>query len=187
MHNNVHDTIAAIASAAGGAPRGVVRLSGPEVVRCVTRVLRTRRAARSAANPHGRRRSAARCGSPASRSPLPCEVYLWPSARSYTRQPVAELHTFGAAPLLEAVLATVCTAGARLAQPGEFTLRAFLGGRIDLTQAEAVLGVIDAVDSSQLDVALAQLAGGIARPVAALRDGAARAAGPSGSRSRLRR
>ena len=58
----------------------------------------------------------------------------------------------------------------RLAQPGEFTLRAFLAGRIDLTQAEAVLGVVDAVDRRQLDVALEQLAGGLSHPLHALRD-----------------
>ena len=56
-------------------------------------------------------------------------------------------------------------AGARLARPGEFTLRAFLAGRIDLTQAEAVLGVIDARGRHQLDSALKQLAGGLARPL----------------------
>ena len=75
---------------------------------------------------------------------LPCDLFLWPTDRSYTRQPVAELHTLGSPPLLEALLAAVCRAGARLAEPGEFTLRAFLAGRLDLTQAEAVLGVIDA-------------------------------------------
>ena len=60
--------------------------------------------------------------------------------------------------------------GARLAEPGEFTFRAFLAGRIDLTQAEAVLGVIDAADPGQLRAALVQLAGGLARPLHQLRD-----------------
>ena len=64
----------------------------------------------------------------------------------------------------------LCAAGARLAGPGEFTLRAFLAGRIDLTQAEAVLGVIDADDAPALDAALGQLAGGLARPLHRLRD-----------------
>jgi tRNA modification GTPase len=72
--------------------------------------------------------------------------------------------------LLDAALETVCAAGARLAGPGEFTLRAFLAGRLDLTQAEAVLGVIDAESHRELDVALAQLAGGLARPLNTLRD-----------------
>jgi tRNA modification GTPase len=57
-----------------------------------------------------------------------------------------------------------------LAEPGEFTLRAFLSGRIDLTRAEAVLGVIDAANPAQLDAALRQLAGGLASPIVALRD-----------------
>jgi tRNA modification GTPase len=82
---------------------------------------------------------------------------------------VAELHTPGAPPLVEMALGTVCDHGARLAEPGEFTLRAFLAGRIDLTQAEAVLGVIDAHDRRALDIALAQLAGGLAAPLAKLR------------------
>ena len=89
--------------------------------------------------------------------------------RSYTREPVAEFHTLGSPPLLEALLRAVCTAGARLARPGEFTLRAFLAGRFDLVQAEAVLGVIDAADRRELDVALAQLAGGLTRPLVELR------------------
>jgi tRNA modification GTPase len=103
-------------------------------------------------------------------SPLPCEAYVWPDGRSYTGQPVVEIHTLGSPPLLQLVLRSVCAAGARLAGPGEFTLRAFLAGRIDLTQAEAVLGVIDADDPHALNVALAQLAGGLARPLSRLRD-----------------
>jgi tRNA modification GTPase len=101
---------------------------------------------------------------------VPALAYLWPTARSYTRQPSAELHLPGAAPVLEAALAAVCAAGARLARPGEFTLRAFLAGRLDLTQAEAVLGVIDAQSRAALTAALSQLAGGLAQPLAALRE-----------------
>ncbi|KKK68804.1 hypothetical protein LCGC14_2940380, partial [marine sediment metagenome] len=103
-------------------------------------------------------------------SSLPCDVYLWPNARSYTGQPVVEIHTIGSPPLLQLVLRSLTAAGARLAGPGEFTLRAFLAGRIDLTQAEAVLGVIDAADPRELDVALGQLAGGLAEPLHRLRD-----------------
>lgn len=101
---------------------------------------------------------------------VPCAVYLWPTERSYTRQSTAELHTIGSPPVLEAIVQTLCEAGARLAQPGEFTMRAFLAGRLDLTQAEAVLGVIDATSQHDLDVALSQLAGGLAAPLHALRE-----------------
>jgi tRNA modification GTPase len=90
--------------------------------------------------------------------------------QSYTGQPVAEIHTLGSPPLLDLVLHSLCAAGARLAGPGEFTLRAFLAGRIDLGQAEAVLGVIDAADPRELSIALGQLAGGLARPLHRLRE-----------------
>ena len=105
-----------------------------------------------------------------SRPYVPCDLFLWPTERSYTREPVAELHTVGSPPLLQALVAAVCRAGARLAEPGEFTLRAFLAGRLDLTRAEAVLGVIDASDADELATALAQLAGGLATPLQRLRE-----------------
>jgi tRNA modification GTPase len=76
----------------------------------------------------------------------------------------------GAPPLLTQVLAGCLKRGARLARPGEFTLRAFLSGRIDLTRAEAVLGVIEARNAAQLDAALRQLAGGLSRPILDLRE-----------------
>ena len=100
---------------------------------------------------------------------LPATLYLWPGSSSYTREPAAELHTLGSPPLLAAMVGQLGCHGARPAEPGEFTLRAFLAGRIDLTQAEAVLGIIDARGRRDLDVALEQMAGGLARPVAALR------------------
>jgi tRNA modification GTPase len=101
---------------------------------------------------------------------LPCDLLVWPTSRSYTREPVVELHTVGSPPLLQGLVAAVCRAGARLAEPGEFTLRAFLAGRLDLTRAEAVLGVIDATDIGELTTALTQLAGGLARPLQQLRE-----------------
>ena len=70
---------------------------------------------------------------------------------------------------MEAVLAELFAAGVRPASVGEFTLRAFLNGRIDLVQAEAVLGVIDALDTRRLTAALRQLAGGISDGIAQLR------------------
>ena len=101
---------------------------------------------------------------------LPVLLALWPGPRTYTGQNVAEIHLPGATPLVSLVLADCLARGARLAEPGEFTLRAFLGGRIDLTRAEAVLGVIDARNKAQLDAALEQLAGGLSGPILTLRD-----------------
>lgn len=166
---DVDDTIAAIASAPGGALRGIVRLSGPRVVDCILPCFGSPRDVNLAELRH----SEVVTGTLRLPSPLhdvPCDVLLWPTGRSYTRQPSAELHTIGSPPILDAALRAVCSAGARLAQPGEFTLRAFLAGRLDLTQAEAVLGVIDAKGQQQLAVALEQLAGGLAAPLNGLRD-----------------
>ena len=95
---------------------------------------------------------------------LPGRLLIWPTNRSYTRQPSAEFHTIGSSPLLQLALKALCDAGARVARPGEFTLRAFLSGRLDLTQAEAVLAVIDARGEDDLRLSLDQLAGGLATP-----------------------
>jgi tRNA modification GTPase len=183
------DTIAAIASPPGGAARGIIRISGPAAVDCAARLFRPTREHENGMNCRSSVAPTVLAGSlhlPELHSPIPCDLYLWgrqgvrdtepasdtpaPHVRSYTGQPVAEIHTLGSPPLLEMILRAVCAAGARLAGPGEFTLRAFLAGRIDLTQAEAVLGVIDAADRHALDAALAQLAGGLARPLHRLRD-----------------
>ena len=78
---------------------------------------------------------------------------------------MAEIHTVGSPPLLDAILSRLYESGIRPARAGEFTLRAFVAGRIDLIQAEAVLGVIDAADHEELDAALQQLAGGISNEI----------------------
>lgn len=162
------DTIAAIASPAGPAARGIVRLTGPRalVVAMDTFVPDDPRTdpVRQPTRLPGRLRV------DGLRPELPATLLLWPGTRSYTGQPSVEVHTVGAPPLLQLVLSHLLARGARLANPGEFTLRAFLSGRIDLTRAEAVLGVIDASSAAQVQVALKQLAGGLSGPIASLRD-----------------
>lgn len=166
MHQ-VDDTIVAIASAPGGSLRGIVRVSGPETIGTVDTCFE---AAQSLFEVSATQRIEGHLtvGKPLGK--LPCAAYVWPSQRSYTRQPTIELHAIGSPPILQAIVRVLCSAGARLAQPGEFTMRAFLAGRLDLTQAEAVLGVIDAISQRDLDVALAQLAGGLAAPLHELRE-----------------
>jgi tRNA modification GTPase len=172
MSYDTLDTIAAIATARGGAARGIVRVSGCHVLEVIERcfepadgkMLSDLRRATTFSGRVSTVLDGDRLQS------VPCDLLLWPTERSYTREPVAELHTIGSPPLVEAVLAAVCAAGARLAEAGEFTLRAFLAGRLDLTQAEAVLGVIDAHGRGELDAALVQLAGGLARPLNRMRN-----------------
>ncbi|MEM9660459.1 MAG: GTPase, partial [Planctomycetota bacterium] len=108
--------------------------------------------------------------SPPREAALPAALQVWPGRRSFTREPAAELHTLGSPPLLAAILNQLVNNGARLAEPGEFTLRAFLSGRIDLTQAEAVLGVVDATTDDDLAASLEQLAGGLCDPLDRLRN-----------------
>jgi tRNA modification GTPase len=103
-------------------------------------------------------------------APLPADVYFWRGPHSYTGQDVAELHTLSCVPLVELLVAGLLGAGCRAAGPGEFTQRAFLAGKLDLTRAEAVQAVIEAAGRTELRQALAQLAGGMARPLAALRE-----------------
>lgn len=166
---DVDDTIAAIASAPGVAQRGIVRLSGPQI-RSITDCVFVADSPQPLANVMASVVMRGNLKLPRDLPPCPALLYLWPTRRSYTRQPSAELHLPGSPPLLEAALEAVCHAGARLARPGEFTLRAFLAGRLDLTQAEAVLGVIDARSENELNQSLAQLAGGLAEPLHALRN-----------------
>lgn len=160
------DTIVAIASPLSPARRGIVRMSGDRVVSILelTGVRptddSTRRATRFPATLD--------LGPPLGR--INVDVMLWPTRRSYTGQPSAEFHLIGSLPILDAVVSTLVAAGARPARPGEFTMRAFLAGRLDLTQAEAVLGVIDADDPQTLDRALSQLAGNLSRPLQHARD-----------------
>ncbi len=168
MDLSLEATIAALASPPGSAARGIVRLSGGAVCEVLAGWF----------EPHDRdgwqssRFASVHPGTlnlPGARTAIPVEVHLWPNRRSYTGQPIVELHLPGSPPLLEAVLAEAHRRGARPARPGEFTLRAFLAGRLDLLQAEAVLGVIDAHDHTELQTALAQLAGGLSGRLAELR------------------
>jgi tRNA modification GTPase len=165
---DIQETIAAVATPSGPAARGIVRMSGPKALSIA---IETFRCDPELTVPP--RRAVARAGAmrvDGLRPLLPATVSFWPAPRTYTGQNTAEIHLVGSAPLLDLVLAHCLGRGARHAEPGEFTMRAFLSGRIDLTRAEAVLGVIDAQNPAQLEAALEQLAGGLSTPVVAVRD-----------------
>jgi tRNA modification GTPase len=163
--------IAALASAPGAAARGIVRISGPDVRDVLDRLGICDSARREPRPPNTvpRRFQGALFLKDIGDAALPVDVMYWPTSRSYTGQPLAELHTVGSPPLLEAVLAELFRQGVRPARAGEFTLRAFLAGRLDLIEAEAVLGVIDAQDHQELETALKQLGGGLSGEIAAVR------------------
>jgi tRNA modification GTPase len=97
-------------------------------------------------------------------------AYYWPTSRSFTGEPSAELHLLGSLPLVESLVSRLCQLGARHAERGEFSLRSFLAGKVDLVQAEAVLSVIEAEGEAELQTALGQLGGNISRPIRAMRE-----------------
>lgn len=166
MQIDVDDTIAALASAPGASARGIIRLSGPSVGQVMRELLS---AEPSTFGSRTATRLTANVNLVGLQSPLLVSAHFWPTSRSYTGQPTAELHTAGSPVVLEQLLYELQRLGVRAARRGEFTLRAFLSGKIDLAQAEAVLGIIDAPDHAELESALLQLSGGLSGPVVQLR------------------
>ena len=149
------DTIAAIATAPGQGGVGIVRISGPEAEQVLSRVFRPAKAAPLVSHmlTYGHVMDGAEAVDE-------CMAVLMRAPRSYTREDVAELQLHGGTYLCQRVLALCLQNGARLAEPGEFTRRAFLNGRIDLSQAEAVMGLISAQGEQARRAALRQLEGG---------------------------
>jgi tRNA modification GTPase len=173
------DTICAVGSPCVGAARGIVRVSGPGATSCFAGWFTADNGA-AIENCRGSVVVPGRLELSALHASVECDLYVWPAlgrdpnsvvrARSYTGEPLVEVHTVGSPPILAALVEALAARGVRQAEPGEFTLRAFLSGRVDLTQAEAVLGVVQATNPAELNVALRQLAGGLGAGMSRLRD-----------------
>jgi tRNA modification GTPase len=158
-------TIAAISSPPGAARRGVIRISGPATARILAASCWTDAGPLAVAKRSAR---AARFDDGIGEQPA---LVLWmPAPHSFTREDVAELHLPGAPLLLDRALRRVLDLGAEAAQPGEFTRRAFLNGRIDLTRAEGVLALVSARNEEQQRAATALLFGGLGERMDQLRD-----------------
>jgi len=162
-------TIAALSTPAGEGGIGVIRLSGPEAIPIALRLFRRANGA-PLADPEPFKLHYGHIHRPDTGEAVD-EVLLsvMPAPRSYTREDVAEISAHGGAAPLHAILTLIIAEGARLAAPGEFTQRAFLNGRIDLTQAEAVLDTIRARTDAGLRAAQTVLEGELGRRVRALR------------------
>jgi tRNA modification GTPase len=161
------DTIVAIATPAGRGGLGVVRISGAAACEVAGRILIRPRPLR----PRHATFTRVRSGDAGSVRPFDEVIATWfPAPHSYTGEHVVELSTHGSPVILQAVVKSAVDAGARLARPGEFTFRAFVNGRIDLVQAEAVADLIDAVTPLQARVAFDQLEGTLTTELAALDD-----------------
>ncbi|MFC1805626.1 tRNA uridine-5-carboxymethylaminomethyl(34) synthesis GTPase MnmE [Planctomycetota bacterium] len=162
------DTIVALSTPAGASPAAIVRLSGPDAFPILQGLLAERRGALGELPPYSALDTHLRLRPDGPR--VPATLYLMRGPRSYTREDVAEVHTIGSTPLLRMLLDAFVEQGARVAEPGEFTRRAFLNGRIDLAQAEAVLGIIQASTDGELRAATRALTGRHSRHVHDLHD-----------------
>src|SRR5882757_2366753 len=158
----VHDreTIVAVSTPPGRGGIGIVRLSGPEALRVVAPLLRLRRPLEA-----GRARFAEIVDTATGEVLDEAVVTYFAGPHSYTSEDVVEIAAHGAPVLLEYLLRQCCAGGARLAEPGEFTQRAFLSGRLDLTQAEAVGDLIESSTLEQARLAARQLGGALSREV----------------------
>jgi len=163
----VQDTIVAPATAPGPGAVAIVRLSGPSAIE----ILRSIWHPRSAARLKPRRLYLGDIRDPATGAAIDHALaVIMPGPGSLTGEDVAELHCHGGAFLIRRVTGLAMGCGARMAEPGEFSRRAFLNGRIDLTAAEAVADLISARGESALAQALAHLSGALKERVGALRD-----------------
>lgn len=158
---STHDTIVAIATPPGHGGIGVVRLSGPDAHRIAQQLASRER-------PFVPRQATL---VQLVLETVPVDhalVTIFAAPHSYTAEDVAEISAHGSPVLLAEVVAAAMRHGARLADPGEFTLRAFLGGRVDLIQAEAVRDLVAAVTPKQARAAYDQLDGTLTRDILAL-------------------
>lgn len=162
---DVSETIVAVASAAGVGARSIVRLSGARSLSVLAPMCPEVRSL----DEGQRRRYSIALQVPGINASIPAEAYIWPPPRTYTGQLMVELHVPACAPLVDALVAELIRCGARAAEPGEFTMRAFLAGKIDLTKAEAIHAVVASGSREELRHALGQLAGGVADPLRSLR------------------
>ncbi len=171
MYNVLDDTIAAISSAIGHSPRGIVRLCGPQAVAIADRLFAPDDPPALSARPgHTCFLGRLRLSPPEPTPSLPAEAYLFRAPRSYTQQDIVELHTLGAPPILSVTLQHCFASGARLAEPGEFTARAFFSGRLDLSEVEGVGALIHAESDAQLRAGERLLHGALSRQARALQD-----------------
>lgn len=164
----LRDTIAAISTPVGEGGIGIVRISGPASLPIARDIFQ----AKSSGGLKNHRFSYGSVLDPASGALLDEAMLVFMKApNSYTREDVVEIQCHGGALVVSRILSLVVSAGARLAAPGEFTKRAFLNGRIDLVQAEAVMDVISSRTDAALSLAQHQREGLLSRRIAVVKDG----------------
>src|SRR5581483_5951765 len=160
------ETIAAIATPAGTGGLGIVRVSGPEAFAVGLRIFRPAQSLPEGEPPASHLLTYGHVADPATGEVIDEVLAAFMRApRTYTREDVVEISAHGGPLVLRRILELALAAGARAANPGEMTLRAFLNGRIDLAQAEAVMALINAESDAGRRLAYRQLQGELSERV----------------------
>jgi tRNA modification GTPase len=162
---NQTETIVALATPSGSGALGIIRLSGPDAITIAQSVFKGKNLTKQ--NSH-----TIHFGNIVDGDLVLDEVLvsLFIAPRSYTRENVVEISCHGSAYIIESIIKLLMKKGARAAKPGEFTLRAFLNGQMDLSQAEAVADLIASNSKASQQVALQQLRGGFSNQLKGLRE-----------------
>lgn len=165
MNHNLSDTIIALSTPPGQGAIGVIRLSGPECIAHVDEVFLGKNLLKVDANTvhYGKLQDEQ------GRIIDECVATIFRAPRSYTKEDVVELSCHGSPYILDQVIQVFLRRGVRLANRGEFTMRAFLNGQLDLSQAEAVADLIASDSAASHDLAMKQLRGGFSDQIAELR------------------
>ncbi|MGC9225308.1 MAG: tRNA uridine-5-carboxymethylaminomethyl(34) synthesis GTPase MnmE [Terracidiphilus sp.] len=166
VHETATDTIAAISTPPGRGGIGIVRLSGPLAASIAGQLVRLRHPLEHA---HARLADVLDADSGEAARIDEALVTFFRAPNSYTAEDLVEIAAHGSPVVLDLLLRRALALGARLAEPGEFTERAFLSGRLDLTQAEAVRDLIDAQTLTQARQAASQMGGALSRRVAPMK------------------
>lgn len=172
MGGGLEDTICAIATPLGEGGIGILRVSGGNAIETVSPLVRLRSGKLLAESRSHHLYLADIVGSEGDHGQIIEEalVVVMRGPRSFTGENVVEIHCHGGPLVLQTVCEACLSRGARLAEPGEFTKRAFLNGRLDLTQAEAVLDTIRAKTAMSLKLAQQQLRGGVSTEISHIRE-----------------
>lgn len=160
------DTIAAISTALGEGAIGIVRMSGDEAIAIANQVYKGKDLTKVPTHTihYGH------IVDPKTKETIDeVMVTVMKGPNSFTTEDIIEINTHGGIIAVQSVLEALLQAGARLAEPGEFTQRAFLNGRIDLSQAEAIMDLIQAKSKKAMTASMSQLQGGLSKPIRELR------------------
>ena len=165
----IKDTIAAIATAMSSSGIGIVRMSGPDSFEIIDRIFQPKKVGKKLSNEKG---YSLHYGFIKDGEDLIDEVLVLAmrGPHSYTAEDTIEIDCHGGIFVVKKILETVIKYGARVADPGEFTKRAFLNGRIDLSQAEAVIDLIHATNEQAVKNSVRQLSGNLCRKIKEIRD-----------------